>query len=318
MAKTGAEAEANLEEEPSGSKAGRILLFAAPVLFAIVLVGVLLTLLNPTARNSVLETANKIPVVGSMLPKPTYTPEQQAQRQEEKQAASAEATINQLKTQLEQKNTELKTAQKAQADTQTQVDALQKQVDDAKAQQEQTAAAAEPEKDPGPSQQVKQLAQTYGSMSASKAAPILETLTDEEIAMILGAMNTEQRSGIMQKMTADKAAKVSIMLKSAASSEALETAANKARAAANNSEQPTQAATSTTGSLNQDQLSQTFSSMDASSAATLLIQMAKTNQAKVLTILKSVDDSTRSNILSQMASTDSETAASLANKLIGG
>ncbi|EXG83133.1 MotE family protein [Saccharibacillus sacchari] len=318
MAKTGAEAEANLEEEPSGSKAGRILLFAAPVLFAIVLVGVLLTLLNPTARNSVLETANKIPVVGSMLPKPTYTPEQQAQRQEEKQAASAEATINQLKTQLEQKNTELKTAQKAQADTQTQVDALQKQVDDAKAQQEQTAAAAEPEKDPGPSQQVKQLAQTYGSMSASKAAPILETLTDEEIAMILGAMSTEQRSGIMQKMTADKAAKVSIMLKSAASSEALETAANKARAAANNSEQPAQAATSTTGSLNQDQLSQTFSSMDASSAATLLIQMAKTNQAKVLTILKSVDDSTRSSILSQMASTDSETAASLANKLIGG
>ncbi|MEJ8302541.1 kinesin [Saccharibacillus sacchari] len=320
MAKTGAEAEVNLEEESSGSKAGRILLFAAPVLFAVVLVGVLLTLMNPTVRNSVLETANQIPVVGPMLPKPTYTPEQQAQRQEEKQAASAEATINQLKTQLEQKNTELKTAQKAQVDTQTKADALQKQLDDAKAQQEQTAAAAaaEPAKDPGPSQQVKQLAQTYGSMSASKAAPILETLTDEEIAMILGAMSTEQRSAIMQKMTADKAAKVSIMLKSATSAEALETAANKARAAADSAEQPAQTATSTTGSLNQDQLSQTFSSMDAASAATLLIQMAKTNQAKVLTILKSVDDSTRSNILSQMASTDSETAASLANKLIGG
>lgn len=318
MAKTGAGADVNLEEEPSGNKAGRILLFAAPVLFAVVLVGVLLTLMNPTVRNSVLETVNKIPVVGPMLPKPTYTPEQQAQKQEEKQAASAEATINQLKTQLEQKNTELKTAQKAQVDTQTQVDTLQKQVDDAKTQQEQTAAAAEPEKDPGPSKQVKQLAQTYGSMSASKAAPILETLTDEEIAMVLGAMSTEQRSSIMQKMTADKAAKVSIMLKSATSAEALEKAADKARAAANNSEQPAQTATSTTGSLNQDQLSQTFSSMDASSAAALLIQMAKTNQAKVLTILKSVDDSTRSNILSQMASTDSETAASLANKLIGG
>ncbi|MCQ4087190.1 MotE family protein [Saccharibacillus sp. JS10] len=313
MAKAGA--EMNLEEEPSsGSKAGKILLFAAPVLFAVVLVGVLLTLMNPTVRNSVLETANKVPVVGSMLPKPTYTPEQQAQKQEEKQAASAEATINQLKTQLNQKNTELKTAQQAQVDTQTKAEDLQKQIDDMKAKQEATTATEKPE---GPSTQVKQLAQTYGSMSASKAAPILETLTDEEIAMILGAMNTEQRSAVMQKMTADKAAKVSIMLKSAASPEALEVAANKARSAADRAATPAQTTTSTTGSLNQDQLSQTFSSMDASSASALLIQMAKTNQAKVITILKSVDDATRSNILSQMANTDSETAASLANRLIG-
>ncbi|CAM3438719.1 MULTISPECIES: MotE family protein [Saccharibacillus] len=316
MAKAGAEADMNLEEG-SGSKAGRILLFAVPILFTVVLVGALLALTNPNTRNTVLETANKVPLVGSMLPKPTYTPAQQAQKQEEKQAASAEATISELKTQLQQKTTELKTAQKAQADTQTKVDGLQKQLDAAAAAQT-AKAAAEPAAEEGPSKQVKQLAQTYGSMSASKAAPILQTLTDAEIAMVLNAMGTEQRSGIMQKMTADKAAKVSIMLKNATSAKALEAAANTARTAADKASQPTQAATSTAGSLNQDQLAQTFSSMDASSAATLLAQMAKTNQAKVLTILKSVDDTTRSGILSQMAGTDSETAASLANKLIGG
>ncbi|NGZ75504.1 MotE family protein [Saccharibacillus alkalitolerans] len=318
MAKTQAEAEIGLEEE-SGSKAGRILLFAVPILFTVVLVGVLITLMNPNTRNSVLETANKVPVVGSLLPKPTYTPEQQAERQKEQQAASAEATIDKLKAQLEQKNTELKTAQQAQADTQAQVDSLQKKLDDTQAQQEeqQAAAAAAPEEKEGPSDQVKQLARTYGAMSASKAAPILDTLTKEEIAMILNAMSTEQKSAILQRMTADKAAEVSIMLKNASSAAKLESAANAARAAAASAEQPAQKTTAN-GSLNQDQLSQTFSSMDASSASALLVQMSKTNQTKVLTILKSVDDSTRSNILSQMASTDSETAALLANKLIGG
>ncbi|GGN90449.1 MotE family protein [Saccharibacillus kuerlensis] len=320
MAKTETQADMGLEEE-SGSKAGRILLFAVPILFAVVLVGVLLTVMNPNARNTVLETANQIPVVGSLLPKPTYTPEQQAQRKEEQQAASAEATINQLKTQLAQKNAELKTTQQAQTDTQTQLETLQKQLEETEAKQKEeaeAAAAAEPKAEDKPSDKVKQLAQTYGSMSASKAAPIIQTLTDEEMAMILNAMNTEQRSAILQKMTADKAAKVSIMLKNAASAAQLEKAANTARAAVSSSDQSSQKTPSTSGSLNQDQLSQTFSSMDAASASALLTQMAKTNQAKVLTILKSVDDATRSNILSQMANTDSETAASLANKLIGG
>ncbi|WP_172194446.1 MotE family protein [Saccharibacillus qingshengii] len=314
MAKAGTEVELDLEQ-PSGSKAGRILLFAVPILFTVVLVGALLALSNPTTRNTVLETANKVPVVGSMFPKPTYTPEQQAQKKEEKQVESAEATINELKTQLTKKNTELKTVQQAQVDTQKKVDDLTKKLETAQAKPKDAAAEKEPEK---PSDQVKQLAQTYGSMSASKAAPILETLTDAEIAMILNAMNTEQRSSIMQKMAADKAAKVSIMLKNASSPSKLEAAANTARAAADKAAQPAQAASPSGASLNQDQLAQTFSSMEASSASTLLAQMAKTNQTKVLTILKSVDDTTRSNILSQMAGTDSETAASLANKLIGG
>lgn len=320
MAKTEVQPEMALEEG-SGSKAGRILLFAVPILFTIVLVGVLLTLLNPSTRNSVLETANKIPVVGAMLPKPTYTPEQQAAIKKAQQKASDEATIKQLKTQLEQKTAELNATKQKQASAQTEVDSLKKQAEDAKKAQEQAAASAaqQTKTDAKPSAQVRQLAATYGAMSASKAAPILETLTNEEIAMILNAMGTDQQSAVLQKMTPDKAAKISIMLKNAASPQALETAANAARAAADSADkasaQPQN--NSAGGSLNQTQLAQTFSSMDASSAATLLSQMAKTNQAKVLTILKSVDDTTRSGILSQMAGTDSETAAALANKLIG-
>ncbi|OWR27846.1 kinesin [Saccharibacillus sp. O23] len=318
MAKTEVQPEMALEEG-SGSKAGRILLFAVPILFTIVLVGVLLTLLNPSTRNSVLETANKIPVVGTMLPKPTYTPEQQAAMKKEQQKASDEATIKQLKTQLQQKTTELNAAKQKQASTQTEVDSLKKQVEDAKAAQKKAAADQQSKEKPKPSDQVRQLAATYAAMSASKAAPILETLTNEEIAMVLNAMGTEQQSAILQKMTADKAAKISIMLKNATSPQQLETAANAARAAADNADKASAQpqTNSTGGSLNQTQLAQTFSSMDAASAATLLAQMAKTNQAKVLTILKSVDDTTRSGILSQMAGTDSETAAALANKLIG-
>ncbi|OWA33763.1 hypothetical protein B9G55_20735 [Saccharibacillus sp. O16] len=319
MAKADIQPEMGLEEQ-SGSKAGRILLFAVPILFTVVLVGVLLTLLNPGTRNSVLETANKIPVVGSMLPKPTYTPEEKVAMQKEQQKASDEATIKQLKTQLEQKTSELNSTKQSQAKTQAEVESLKKQAADAKAAQEKAAAAAaqDPQEKPKPSDQVRQLAATYGAMSASKAAPILETLTNEEIAMIVNAMGTDQQSSILQKMTPDKAAKISIMLKNATSPQQLEQAANTARAAANKADKASaQKTNSTTGALNQTQLAQTFGTMDASSAAKLLAQMAKTNQAKVLTILKSVDDSARSSILSQMASTDSETAAALANKLIG-
>ncbi|MNO12002.1 MgtE intracellular N domain protein [compost metagenome] len=308
MAKT----EFDEELEESGSGFSRFLFFVTPILFTVVLLGVLLTLFNLDFRNTLIDIGNKIPIVKNLVPDPKgSTDEVKPKEQEKKQEASNDATVKQLKEQVAKQEADLQEANRQVAEQENKVKDLQEQlntVEQAAAKQEQSEEQAAYQKE------VKKLSQLYAQMSPSKAAAILSNLTTDETLQMLSVMSNESKGAILEKMDPQKAADISIKLKDVTSSEDLAISALQSRlkkeAAADTSAQQTNAG------LNESQLSKTFSSMSADAASKLVLQTYKINADKALKILKAVDDTTRSDILAKMAEQDEKLSVKILNQLI--
>ncbi|WP_068786052.1 MotE family protein [Paenibacillus phocaensis] len=309
MAKTVLDDE--LEEE-SGGGFSRFLFFMTPILFTVVLLGVLLTLFNIDFRNTLIDWGNRIPVIKNLVPDPVTSEGEpvQAEKKEQKQQESTDATVKELKDQLAKQQAELQTANQQAAEQQEKVKELQDQltaVQQEKSSREQSAEAEAYQKE------VKKLANLYAEMSPSKAAAIFDKLTTEETLQMLSVMGNENKVAILEKMDPQKAADISIKLKDVNTSEDLAIAALQSRlkmeAAAD-----TAAATST--GLNDTELSQTFSSMAAADAAKLVLQTYKLSPEKALKIMKSVNGTTRSKILAEMAKSDEKTSVKILNQLV--
>lgn len=307
-----------LENEESAGKFERFLFLMIPIIFTLVLLGVLLTLFNMDIRDKVLGIADKIPVVRNIVPDPPVDPDVAAgtdpEAQSEEQAASSETTIKELKAQLAQQDAQLKQVAEEKTAQESQVQALKKQIEDMKEEAEAAAeAAAEDTVDPY-QEKVTDLAKLYAGMKASKAAPIMENLTAEEMVQVFNAMNNASKTAILEKMDPKKAAEVSIKLKETTNSTDMAIAALQSRLKQNDSAAPA----TTAANLDQEKLNQTFTSMPAAEAASLLGSMYSISPDKVITILKSVSDGVRSSILGEMTSKDSAQAAKIVNRLMGG
>ncbi|WP_458462136.1 MotE family protein [Paenibacillus sp.] len=302
-------------EKESGGGWEKFLMISIPIVFTVVLLGVLLTLFNVDIRNNLFEFANKIPVVKEWVPDPVLDPEKDKLEKSEQQVESAEATIEKLKSQVTAKETELKAAQEATTTEAKKATDLQKKLDDAEKAAE-TATAATPETESDYQKQIKDLAKMYADMSPSKAAPILQNMTNEEMVLLLNAMQSSARTKVLEKMDPKTAADVTMKMKDAKPSgdlalDALQSRLKKETAATST------AATTTSKNLDKNQLSQTFASMSASSGAKLLLETYKLSPDKTLTILNSVDDATRSQLLENMSSEDSVATAKILNRLMG-
>lgn len=305
------------EDEGSAGKFERFLFLMIPIIFTLVLLGVLLTLFNMDIRNNVLAIANKIPIVEKWVPDPPADPaapgdaaEKPAESKE--QAASSASTIKELKAQLAAGEEKLKKAEEDKAAEVTKAEALQKQVDELKAAAE-TVAAPEDEEDPY-LKKVTDLAKLYAGMKASKAAPIMENLTTEEMVQIFSVMNNASKSAILEKMDAKKAADVSIKLKETTNSTDMAIAALQSRL----KQEAGTATPKPSANLDQEKLGQTFTSMPAADAAVLLGSMYSLSPDKVITVLNTVSDSVRSSILGEMTKKDSKQTAKIVNRLMGG
>lgn len=286
----------------------RFLFFLTPVLFTVVLLGVLLLLFNSGWRQTALEAGSKIPLLNAVLPAPD---KQGAQKNTDsltvdkarEKVDEANAQVLSLQTQLQQEQAKTAEQQKTIDDQKKQVDDLTKQLKDKSITAEQYDA------------KIQSLADVYGKMVPSKAAPILEKMTLDEAALVLGAMSDAQRGNILAKMTPKFAADVTIRLKDSASVQDQEMAALQARI------KQLQQETSPSSTLDIAALKTTFTSMQPKDAATLLFQMAGTEQSKALRILSALDDASRSQVLSAMANlttdgSSSKTAAALISKLM--
>lgn len=302
-------------EKESGSGWEKFLMISIPIVFTVVLLGVLLTLFNVDIRNNMLELANKIPVVKDWVPDPVLDPEKEKLDESEKQVESAEATIEKLKSQVAAKETELQAAKEAATTEAKKASDLQAKLDEAEKAAE-TAAAEVPESESDYQKQIKDLAKMYADMSPSKAAPILQNMTNEEMVLLLSAMQSTARTKVLEKMDPKTAADVTMMMKDAKPSGDLALDALQSRL-----KKETAATTTTTATnsknLDKTQLSQTFSSMSASSGAKLLLETYKLSPDKTLTILNSVDDATRSQLLENMSTENSAETAKILNRLMG-
>jgi flagellar motility protein MotE (MotC chaperone) len=306
------------ENEESAGKFERFLFLMIPIIFTLVLLGVLLTLFNMDIRNNVLAIGNKIPFIEKVIPDPPAEPGSETaadpEAQSEEQEASSETTIKKLKAQLAEQTKQLQQVTEEKTTQETQVQALQKQIDGMK--EEAAAAEVAPEETEDPYEvKVAELAKLYAGMKASKAAPIMENLTTEEMVQVFSAMSKASKTAILEKMDPKKAADVSIKLKETTDSTDMAIAALQSRLKQN---EAGVAATTSTANLNKDKLSQTFTSMPATEAATLLGSMYSISPDKVITILNTVSDSVRSSILGEMTKKNSAQTAKIVNRLMGG
>lgn len=299
-----------IENEESAGKFERFLFLMIPIIFTLVLLGVLLTLFNMDIRNNVLQVANKIPVLEKWVPDPPGDPADPNQ-QSEKQEASSEKTIKELKAQLAQQEENLKIVTDEKVAQEAKVKALESQIEKMKTEAEEVSV--EETEDPY-QKQVTDLAKLYAGMKASKAAPIMENLTTEEMVQIFSVMNKASKTAILEKMDPQKAADVTIKLKETTTSSDMSIAALQSRL---KKEAGTPATTTTSTNLDKEKLNQTFSSMTPASAASLLGEMYKISPDKVVTIMNTVSDSVRSSILGEMTKNDSAQTAKIVNRLMG-
>ncbi|GGF80301.1 hypothetical protein GCM10010912_26720 [Paenibacillus albidus] len=309
--------DVEFEKEESTGKLERFLFLMIPIIFTLVLLGVLLTLFNMDIRNNVLQVANKIPIVEKWVPDPPGDPAADPKDQEEKQEASSETTIKELKAQLAEKETSLKKVTEEKAAKDAEVQALQTTVEDMKEEAKAAEEAVPAETEDDYQKQVKDLAKLYGGMKASKAAPIMENLTTEEMVQIFSVMSNASKMAILEKMDTKKAAEVSIKLKENTTSTDMAIAALQSRLK-KDAGTTTTAAAATSANLDKEKLNQTFTSMPAANAASLLGEMYKISPDKVITIMNTVSDTVRSSILGEMTQNDPAQTAKIVNRLMGG
>ncbi|OUM96979.1 MAG: MgtE protein [Thermobacillus sp. ZCTH02-B1] len=293
-----------VEAEKSYSGLERFMFFLTPILFTLVLVGVLLTLFSPDVRSRMLETANRIPLLERIVPDPPAGGkpfDEKAIRERNMGEKIAE-----LESQLAAKETELAELAGIRAELEAKVAQLEARVEELTRQNEERQLTDEEYQ-----ARISELAQMFGQISPSKAAPILESMTIEEMVLIMDAMRPEIRVSIMEKMTPGVAAEATIRLKDTVTAKDRQIAALQARINEYESERAEHSA-----NLSDDQIILTFSSMSPDSAAQILLQMASLNQAKVLELLGSIPAAARANIIEAMNSRDSQATAQLVHRLV--
>jgi flagellar motility protein MotE (MotC chaperone) len=305
-------ASTDMEGSSSYSALERFLIwFLIPFVFTAVLLGVLLSIFDYDIKSNVQKALHGIPLIGSIVPAPleekvpvsetnkTINGEQAATKKEE-EIAALNAKITELQDALQKsdivagqrdlalkeiqaKNTELE--EKLKGQTQTEEEYAKK---------------------------ITELATLYGSMTPSKAAPIMESLTLKERVLVFGAMKAADRGEILEKMTPQNAAETSIAIKDLVPVKDQEIAALQERLALH----AAAAATNSSVQVSKEDLGQTFANMTPKSAAALLLQMYPTSSDKVLAILSAMDNTARSGVMSSLADQSKETAALIATRLV--
>ncbi|MEW9105963.1 primosomal protein [Paenibacillus sp. S-12] len=299
------------EEEKESNYSGfeRFLFFVTPIIFAIILIGVLLTLFNANWRNQLVSIASEIPIVNKWVTPDEATKEKAKEEKKEKakqdDAKAQSDQITELKALLTSKDQDLRVLADKRKTLEGEVAELKHELQTLKSNRQEEQTNQEQS-----DRQIKDLANIYAKMMPSKAAPILENMATEEIVLVLNAMKPDNRVKVLEKMNPKVAAEASMMLKNIKPSDNLEVRALQARLKKNESTKEAQ-----TG-LDRSQLSKTFSSMTPKSGASFLLETAKINPDKALTVLSSVDDATRSKLINAMTDLDKTKTAKLVAKLL--
>jgi flagellar motility protein MotE (MotC chaperone) len=293
------------ENERSYSVMERLLFYTLPVLFTLLLTGVLLTVFGYDVVNETLRLGNKIPGVASILPDPKPTDEELLEAIREAKAEPAEEEADVPSSALSVKNAEIAQLQSSTEAKDQRIAELAAELEAARKASAQEAATEEQY-----TANIRQLAKVYAEMKASKAAPVLEALTLSERVLVLKEMKEDQQVKILEKMDPKMAAETSILLKDVVASKDLQIAALQERLALSGGSE-TPAATK----LTRDEVSRTFAQMTPARAAEVLLVMAKADEAAALDILRAMEAGSRARILNSLAELDKERTAKLTAKL---
>jgi flagellar motility protein MotE (MotC chaperone) len=285
-------------------------MFVIPVIFTIILSLALFSLFNYDVKNTLLEYGNKIPLVGQYIPKP-LDESQTVIEEDGKQIVTDKLVdefgvdytkeIRSLNDKIAIQESELK---KAVNDVKTKEQLIKELQATVKTQEEQLKAKALTDEEY--LSKIKGLADVYGSMSAGKAAPIVENLATEEAVLILNQMSTDQKKNILSKMTPARAAEISILTKDTTLTKDQEIAALQARLKIQDPNGEVKA------KINKTELADTYAAMDPKAAAEILVQLQKSNANRVNSIMANMDVAARSAILQEMPT---DVASTITNRI---
>lgn len=285
----------------------RFMFLMIPILFVIVLLGVLYAIFNDGFRNRVLQVGNNIPVIKEVLPEPK--PTDGSMDDETIRSVKMTEKIEQLESELETVKSELAAAAAA-ASTQEQA---VKGLEDENAQLKQLTEQEQLEAEQY-NAKIAELSGMFSKMTPSKAAPIIQNMNIDEIVLLFASMRADDRVKIMEKMDPKIAAEATMKLKDNVSVKDLQIAALQARL----DEQAEAVDTTVSATLNEQQLGATFESMNAKSAGEMLLKMKDISPSKVVRILNSVSDAARSGILAEMSGIDEAATATIVTTLMAG
>jgi flagellar motility protein MotE (MotC chaperone) len=283
--------------------------FAIPFIFTAVLLGVLLSVFGFDIKGSIQKTLHNIPVIGNVVPAPAVKTDtsaapgksqtnQQSLQNKDDQIAELNAKVLELQAALQKSDGVTQQKDQGLKDIAAKNTALEEKL------------KTKTQTDEEYQNQITQLATLYASMSASKAAPIMENLTPKEMVLVFSMMKPASRSAILEKMDPKKAAEASIGLKDIVPLKDQEIAALQERLTINGANE-----TAAAKKVSKSDLALTFANMTPKNAATILLEMNRANSDKVLAILSSMDNAGRSQVMSALSDLSKETAASITAKL---
>lgn len=213
----------SVEQEKSYSKWEWFLyIILLPCVFTLILVGIILTFMKVDVITPLLEIGNKIPYVGKIIPDPKVNSEEdfflyentfreQTNNNILETTGSEEATpmsteeINRYQQEIADKDmlivqleNDLKHAEDRMKQMETEL--------------EQRLLESKKSTDIEKKEKIKEIADMYSAMTASKSAPILSNLEIHEAAQILAEMDNKKRSQILAKLDPKTAADLSLIL----------------------------------------------------------------------------------------------------------
>ncbi len=292
-------ANADVEKASYGAFERFLYIFLIPLIFTLILTGVLLSLFGYDVKETLLKVGHSIPIVGSVVPAPPPTPVPQTD------VSGEAADVDALKADLLQKEAELSKIKEESQQKDKTIEDLHNQLE-----QMQSESAEKGQTDEEYQTQLRRLADIYTNMTPSKAAPILERLTMPELVLVLSQMKQDAQSNVLAKMNPQIAAEASIQMKDIVPLKDREMAALQSRLEINRQQDDAAAA-----KLSVSDLAQTFAGMVPNNAAEVLRVMMASDQAKVVAILAAMELQSRSLILSALSDSSKEDAAKISAKL---
>lgn len=273
-----------------------------PVFFSIIITLVLLFVFDNDVKDTILQTANRIPVVNQWIPDPSLDTDNEEEELLIEKIKAENESLNQqileLQQQLEQKDSDLQTTEQTVQELQQELTAINEQLDEQTQSQEEYL------------EKIRELSSMYGNMTPSKAASIMENLTLNERVLLLNEMSSSKRGAILEKMDPSTAAEASILLKDLIPVEDQQIAALQERI-----QLLVQQENSNDDGLRLEDLAELFSSMDAELAAGVLVEMYGQQKQQVIEIVRVMDAPSRSNILSSIAGESEAQAAEIISSL---
>lgn len=294
------------EEKQESSFIERAVFIVTPLLFVIVLIGLFITFLGVDIRSKAIEIGHSIPIIRDLLPEPT---EPLANSDEKLRSDKLNERIAELEAQLAAAQEELAAATAKTVEQEQTINTLQTQSETAA----ETTTAEQTVTDEQYTARIQELAGMFSRMTPSKAAPIVQSMTLEEMALLFSQMRADDRVRIMEKMNPQVAADVTIKLKDNETAKDMEIAALQSRVERLQSESNNQA---TSSQVSDADLAATFAAMDPAAAAEMLLKMMDISSSKVLRVLQVTDSTARSAILEEMTAIDERTAAVLVTRLM--